>query len=220
MKKISLGFIAFGLFTFFSCRTTITDFSGNTYKTVKIGKQKWMGENLRTATYSDGTPIMNITKDEEWESLTKGAWSYYKNDNQNDSSYGRLYNWYAVTTEKLCPIGWHVPSDTEWDVLINYLGSHGHSGKEGTPLKSISGWIDYEDLNGNGKDDYGWLGLPSGGRSFNGDFYGIVSGGLWWSSSDGDTDIAWNRSLFSFDSLVSRYSLDKNNGFSVRCLKN
>ena len=94
--------------------STITDLDKNTYKTVKIGTQEWMVGNLRTTRYSDGTPIPNIRDSAQWSNLITGGWSHYDNDIQYESTYGKLYNWYAVNTNKLCPNGWHVPTDAEW----------------------------------------------------------------------------------------------------------
>ena len=120
-----------------------------------------MTENLRTSKYNDGTPIPNVTSNSDWSSLSTGAWCHYDNDNQHEATYGKLYNWYAVETGKLCPTGWHVPTDAEWTILTDYLTANGHSGTEGTALKATSGW----NSGGNGTDDYGWLGLPGGTRS-------------------------------------------------------
>ena len=106
--------------------SNITDAEGNSYKTVYIGTQQWMGENLKTSKYSDGTTIPNIT-DNTWQNNTTGAWAYYNNDAANNAKYGKLYNWYAVSpttngNKNICPTGWHVPTDAEWTVLTDYLG--------------------------------------------------------------------------------------------------
>ena len=161
--------------------TSITDADGNVYTSVTIGTQEWMAENLRTTKYSDGTSITNVTVNTEWYNLSTGAWSFYNNDNQYDTIYGKLYNWHAVNTSKLCPRGWHVPTDAEWTVLTDYLAVDGHSGSEATALKATSGWG-----SGNGTDDYGWSGLPGGFRSSKGFSY-IVGDGRWWSSSENNT---------------------------------
>ena len=114
----------------------ITDVDGNVYTSVKIGNQEWMTENLRTTKYSDGTAIPNVTGDTEWGNLITGAWSHYDNDNQNDSTYGKLYNWHAASDlRNVCPTSWYVPIDAEWTVLTDYLAADGQSGKEGTALK-------------------------------------------------------------------------------------
>ncbi len=94
---------------------TMTDQDGNVYKTVTIGTQTWMAENLRTTTYNNGTTIPNITNVNEWASLITGAYCNYNNTTSTDTitTYGRLYNWYAVNTGKLAPDGWHVPTNEE-----------------------------------------------------------------------------------------------------------
>ena len=233
MKKILIGFIAIGLLTFVGCEkeddTEITDDSsiqygegatdidGNTYQSVIIGTQEWMVENLRTTNYSDGTPIPNVTVNTEWGNLSTGAWCHYDNDNQHEATYGKLYNWYAVETGKLCPTGWHVPTDAEWIVLTDYLTANGHSGAEGRALKSTSGWYS----GGNGTDNYGFLGLPGGYRYGDGDFDYIGYDGNWWSSSQSQlyTNYAWNRYLdYYVDNVYSSY-YNKKLGYSVRCLR-
>ena len=105
----------------------IKDIEGNLYKTVTIGTQQWMAENLKVSKYIDGTTIPNITDNTQWENNTTGAWSYYNNDAANNTKYGKLYNWYAVSkttndNKNVCPTGWYVPTDAEWTVLTDYLG--------------------------------------------------------------------------------------------------
>jgi uncharacterized protein (TIGR02145 family) len=171
-----------------------------------------MVENLRTTKYSDGTIIPNVTDDTEWSNLSTGAWCHYDNDSsQYEPMYGKLYNWYAVSDSRnVCPTGWHVPTDAEWDLLTDYLAANGHSGTEGTALKSTSGW----NSGGNGTDDYGWLGLPGGFRNNAGGFDRIGSYGFWWGANFG-----WTRNLDSFNDSVSRFGSAKTYGFSVRCLR-
>ena len=194
--------------------STTTDADGNVYTSSTIGTQEWMSENLRTTKYSDGTAIPNLTDDTEWANDTTGAWSHYDNDNQYDTIYGKLYNWYAIETGKLCPTGWHVPTDAEWTVLEEYLTANGHSGTEATALKSTSGW----NSGGNGTDDYGWNGLPGGSRS---NYYGFeyIGRGSWWSSSQYNAYNAWYRNLYNNDGDVAKYYVTKKYGFSVRCLR-
>ena len=219
MKKVLIGFIAIGLLTFAGCGTSsiegggVTDSEGNAYKTVIIGSQEWMAENLRTAQYADGTSITNVTGQLSWKELDWPAWCHYENDNQYESTYGKLYNWYAVETGKLCPTGWHVPSEEEWTVLTNYLAANGHHGKIEQALKSTSGWT-Y-----NGTDDYGWHGLPSGGRTGIGSFES--NSGMWWSSSEVKkmNTQAHIRTLHFSDPEVSTRASRKWFGESVRCLK-
>ena len=204
--------------TFYRPNTTpsITDADGNVYTSVTIGTQEWMSENLKTTKYSDGSAIPNVTSNSQWGNLSTEAWSHYDNDSsQYEATYGKLYNWYAVNTNKLCPTGWHVPTDAEWTVLTNYVASDGYSNAEGNPLKATSGWIS----GGNGTDDYGWLGLPGGSRFGFGKFSSIGSYGYWWSSSQAIAGYAWARSLDGLDDNVYRNYYGKEIGFSVRCLR-
>ena len=191
-----------------------TDIDGNAYQSVIIGTQEWMVENLRTTKYSDGTSIPNVTGDYEGAMDTTGAWSHYDNDStQYEAMYGKLYNWYAVETGKLCPTGWHVPTDAEWTVLTDYLAANGHYGTEGTALKATSGWS-----SNSGTVDYGWLGLP-GGFVFDGDFGNVGLSGYWWSSSIYNTVYAWGRDLGNKNGAVNRDGYNKLLGLSVRCLR-
>jgi uncharacterized protein (TIGR02145 family) len=206
---------AYGKEVSFITANLLKDVDGNVYTSVTIGTQEWMSENLRTTKYSDGTAIPNVTGNTQWKALLTGAWSHYDNDNQYDTIYGKLYNWYAVETGKLCPTGWHVPTDAEWTVLTKHLAADGHSGDfKATVLKSTSGWNE----DGNGTDNYGWLGLPGGYRYSNG-FDDIGFNGYWWSSSQDDTYSAWHRSSGGSSGSVYRYDSYKYYGISVRCLR-
>ena len=207
------------------------DADGYTYKTVIIGEQEWFAENLKTSKYNDGTPIPNVTGDTEWEELETGAWCHYDNNSDYESTYGKLYNFHAIETGKLCPTGWHVPTDAEWTVLTDYLAANGHSGAEGTALKATLGWDDFLVGSPNGTDDYGWNGLPGGVRLKNGDFGLVGLNGLWWSSSQRDSSFwfdssdsgyfvgVWTRYLLSDSDLLDRQFNFKELGHSVRCLR-
>lgn len=233
MKKILLGIIVVGLFTLVGCKkdegnsssgiqngSGVTDIDGNIYTSVIIGDQEWMVENLRTTKYSDGTLISNDTVIDTLSYLPSGACFNYEHDSKYESTYGKLYDWYAVETGKLAPKGWHVPTDAEWKVLTDYLAANGHTGTEGTALKSKSGWNDnWNGTSGNGTDDYGWNGLPGGYLDYEGNFSGIGQDGLWWSSSQYYTSSAWYRYLGNYDANVNRSSFNKNYGCSVRCLR-
>jgi len=191
----------------------VTDINGNTYKTVIIGNQEWMAENLTTNKYNDGSIIPNISNSDTWKALTTGAWCYYNNNSQYEATYGKLYNWYAVNTNKLCPTGWHVPTDKEWTVLTDYLSNKGH--KEGIALKASSTWAE----NRNGTDNFGWRGLPGGLRYDSGPFSYVVDFGYWWSSSEVNASFAWYRELGSYDGVDRDDDGVKRVGFSVRCLR-
>jgi len=193
---------------------TVTDIDGNTYKTIKIGTQTWMVENLRTTKYNDGTAIPNVTDNDQWANLTTGAYCWYDNNTENKNKYGALYNWYAVDTKKLAPEGWHVPTDAEWTTLINYLGGESTAGGK---MKATTGW---NSPNTGASNSSGFSAFPSGYRyASNGTFYYAGSGGDWWSrAADGSSD-AWYRYLDYDSAEAGRYNGNRRNGFAVRCLK-
>ena len=192
----------------------VTDINGNTYETVIIGKQEWMAENLKVNKYNNGTSIPNITDANHWENFTKGAWCNYNNNSQNEIKYGKLYNWHAVNTHKLCPKGWHVPTDIDWNILTDYLAAIGYEGKQGNALKAKSDWFKY----GIESDIFGFKGLP-GGRYYNGYYYAAEGSGFWWSSSKYNRDRAWIRFMYYYHDGVHRSDYDMSNGLSVRCLR-
>jgi uncharacterized protein (TIGR02145 family) len=198
-------------------------FNGYTYKTVKTGTQWWFAENLQTTQYSDGTAIPNVTDNNSWLNLTTGAYCWYNNDIANKAVYGALYNWYAVNTGKLCPSGWHVPTDAEWKTLEMSLGmtqaqsdQTGWRGtNQGTQMKSTNGWYN----NGNGSNSSGFSGLPGGYRIYNGTFGSVGSFGYWWSSTELSSPLAWYRYLYYYYPDVARTTNNKQYGFSVRCIR-
>ena len=197
-----------------SCYSGV-EMDGYRYKGVSIGDQCWFAENLRTTVYADGSAIPEVTDNSAWSGLVTSARCDYQNDAANVTTYGRLYNWYAVNNGSgLCPSGWHVPTDGEWTNLKNYISSQGFSGTEGTALKSTAGWSG----GGNGTDDFEFSALPGGFREFNGDFSDAGFLGNWWSSSPNGGD-AWYWDLSSYDPDVVRYYYDPRVGFSVRCLR-
>jgi len=193
----------------FSCITSA--------QTITIGKQVWMTHNLNVRTFRNGDTIPQAKTDEEWEKAGNNkqpAWCYNENIATNGIKYGKLYNWYAVNDPRgLAPVGYHIPTDTEWTILINYLGGEDEAGKK---MKSNSGWID----NGNGTNESGYSGL-SGGYRRDGSFTGIGRFGAWWSSTETeeDTDYAMFRIVFYDDDGIYSNGLLKICGFSVRCLK-
>ena len=200
--------------------SNITDVEGNSYKTVYIGTQQWMGENLKTIKYSDGTTIPNITDNTQWSSNTKGAWAYYNNDVANNAKYGKLYNWYAVSpttngNKNVCPIGWHVPTDAEWTVLTDYLGGVSVAGGK---LKEV-GTTNWNSPNTDATNTSLFSVLPGGNRNLDGSFNVIGSFGYWRSSTELNTYNAWARGLGVNIGNASRASNDKRNGLSVRCLR-
>ena len=192
-------------------------FDGYTYTSIVLGNgQEWMAENLRTTTYANGEPIPNETGFNQWVSLTTGAWEHFNNDSQYENPYGKLYNWYTVDDPRnVCPTGWHVPSDAEWMILSDYLGGEPVAGGK---MKS-TGTQYWTSPNQDATNESGFTGYPGGGHGNNGPIDLIGNYGHWWSSTEEGTSNVWCRGLGSNGSYVSRISLGKQSGFSVRCLR-
>lgn len=199
---------------------TLTDIDGNNYKTVHIGQQTWMAENLRAMHYSDGSEIPYVYELFHWSGQTAGAWCYYENDTLNRSIYGALYNWYAVAdTRNICPDGWHVPSDLEWAILEEYLGGSNYAGMK---LKEI-GQSHWTSPNVGATNESGFTALPGGSRywSFQNDFWNLKYYAVFWTSSLVSTDpqSAYYRYISTDAVDVGRNTWWKITGFSVRCIK-
>jgi uncharacterized protein (TIGR02145 family) len=196
---------------------TVTDQDGNVYRTVSIGTQVWMVENLNTTKYRNGEPIANITDDTVWFDLTSGAFCNYNNDTANSTTYGRLYNWYAVNDSRnIAPVGWHVPSEEDWTTLTTYLV--GGESEAGGKLKEagIAHWLS---PNTDATNKTGFTALPGGYRNFTGTFLGIGYGDYYWSSVEDDDSDALCRALYCNSSQVDKASFYKTVGISVRCIK-
>jgi len=212
LKLIVLTLFCFGL-TGLQAQT-VKDIDGNVYKTVTIGTKVWMAENLKTTKYNDGTAIPLVADDKAWEALTTPAYCWYNNDaTANKKTYGALYNWYTVNTKKLCPTGWHVPTDAEWTTLTTYLGGESVAGGK---LKE-TGITHWTTPNTGATNETGFTALPGGSR--NGAYYFIGYYGSWWSATEYDAIIAWYRYLYYYKSTVTRDNYAKQVGFSVRCLR-
>ena len=183
-----------------------------------------MKKNLAVSKYRNGDPITTGLSDAIWGSSTSGAYAIYNNDAANNTTYGKLYNWYAVNDSRgLCPAGWHVPSDEEWTIMINYLDPTQNPSVFGTQssvaggkMKSTTGW---NSLNTGATNESGFTGLPGGYRYNNGTYTYIGSDGYWWSSTELGSYDAWNRDLTHYEPGVDRYNDSKRDGFSVRCLR-
>ena len=189
---------------------------GQQYKTVKIGNQVWMAENLRTTNLNDGRTIPLVTDNDKWIGLHTPAYCWYNNDETNYKSiYGALYNWYTVNTGKLCPAGWHAPTDAEWTTLETYLGGVIVAGDK---LKE-TGTAHWSGHNTRVTNESGFTALPGGYRNHSGAFYGIGNTGNWWSATEGGTTNAWIWSINYFNSDLNRYNFFKKCGYSVRCIK-
>ena len=221
---------------------TVTDIDGNVYETIKIGNQWWMAENLKVTHYRNGSPIRSVTPDGQpgvapnlalannpngdlipnvsdnaaWSVLTTGAYCDYDNNSANGDIYGHLYNYYAlVDSREIAPIGWHVPTDGEWQTLIDFLGGEAVAGG-GLKEVGTAHWIS---PNTGATDQVGFTALPAGYRLIQGEFRRLGENTLFWSSTEDDSQFAWYRSLFNSTTQVNHLCDSKKIGMSVRCLR-
>jgi uncharacterized protein (TIGR02145 family) len=196
---------------------SVIDVDGNTYKTIEIGTQTWMAENLRTTKYNDGSDIFNVTDNKVWTQLTTQAYCWYNNDETNKSVYGALYN--AMTLSKLCPVGWHVPSYDEWKTLTSFLDGLSFAGsklkEEGTAHWFYSG-----------ADNYSGFSAVGGGsrNSATGTFDMLAWDGCWWSTFAQYVPhfgryFVYTQEIYSSSDNVSAASRDSKSGLSIRCIK-
>jgi uncharacterized protein (TIGR02145 family) len=194
-----------------------TDFDGNVYKVVAIGNQIWMAENLKATHYRNGDLIPNITDNTEWGNLTTGAWSFYANSDANGNLYGRQYNFYAVVDPRgLAPEGWHVASNAEWTALNTFLGGDDVAAPK---LKATSGWPFSTFTTPN--NESGFSALPGGARDTNGIPYWIDFAAFWWTSTDIPNSADANMiTVYKNESYIDFSSDRKDEGYSVRCIKN
>jgi uncharacterized protein (TIGR02145 family) len=199
----------------------VTDKDGKTYKTVEIGTQTWMAENLNVSRFRNGDLIPEAKTNEEWKKANdekKPAWCYYNNDPANGLNYGKLYNGYAITDlRNLAPDGWQVPDETGWNVLIKNSGGTTYAGQA---LKSVEIWKGGEDFKySKGTNSSGFSGLPGGLRSVYGDFKSLNYSVNWWCSVDKLNEGLLHVSISFADSFTSLHRALLETGYSVRCVK-
>lgn len=220
----------------------LTDIEGNIYKTITLGNQEWMAENLNVKKYNDNTNIPNIVDDVEWQNLTTGSFCYFNNDTCMASIFGALYNWYAVNTDKLCPTGWHIPTENEWTTLELFLQKNGYNFDESIDLdnnretnnkiaKSLASseiWINVPieetnigspNFNKINNNSTGFSAVPGGGRYFYGESRGYFNTGLWWTATDFDNLNAYYRIIYAGENYMNSLGSNKTAGYSIRCLK-
>ena len=180
-----------------------------------IGNQIWMSKNLNTATFKNGDSIPEAKSKEDWvkaASLKQPAWCYYDNNEKNSSTHGKLYNWYAINDARgIAPVGWRIPTDQDWNELIDYLGGVQLALIK---LKTSKEWK----RDGNGNNSSGFSAFPSGYRSEDGSFKTIGWYTAFWCAEENNPQDAWVRSLF-YTGSVEKHGLPKASGFSVRCVK-
>jgi uncharacterized protein (TIGR02145 family) len=194
----------------------VTDIEGNSYKTIVVGTQTWFAENLKTTTNNDGSLIPNVTDNNLWTGLTTPAYCWYENNIDNKDLTGAKYNWYAVNTGKLCPTGWHVPSDAEWTVLTDYLGG---TDVAGAKIKE-TGRTHWISPNEGATNSSGFTSLPGGQRQEDGIFTGLGLYDVWWSTTEYNIYKPWYRSnSYNNTQVFAGSGSLKTRGFSVRCIK-
>jgi uncharacterized protein (TIGR02145 family) len=240
MKKILL-LLLLALFISSACKNddepvldtsssgTVTDIDGNTYPTVIIGTQEWMAESLRVTHYPNGDAIPHITDNTTWGNLvnnnTDDAYSFYNNDSTTD--YGALYTYAAAIADDwtrdnnanqgVCPNGWHLPTDSEWTTLTNYLGGTSVAGDK---MKE-TGTTHWNSPNEGATNSSGFTALPSGYRStYPGAFVDFVYFGYWWSGTESSSSSnAYGRGLSYYSANALRNNVNKSVGFCVRCIR-
>jgi uncharacterized protein (TIGR02145 family) len=200
---------------------SVNDIDGNTYKTIQVGSQIWMAENLRVTKFRNNTALQNISDSLGWANVYDNnsripTWAYYQNDPSYNAVYGKLYNWFAaVNTNGICPEGWHVPTDGEWTTLTNFLG--------GEPIaagKMKSAGTQYWKIpNVEATNSSGFSALAGGLRYYYSSFDFLFDFGTWWSSTADNDTRSWARYLSYEYGSVFRTSSIKENGFSIRCIK-
>jgi uncharacterized protein (TIGR02145 family) len=211
----------------------ITDIDGNVYQSVIICSQTWTKSNLNVSKYTDGTPIPQVSDPTQWANLTTGAWCYYNNDSSFGDFYGKLYNWYAIAgiydstsainpslRKKLAPVGYHIPTDSEWNALSNCLGGEDIAGGKMKTTGSIevgSGF--WKSPNIGATNESAFTALPSGYRFGDGTFTNIHYNANWWSITDNDLNVPYIQVIGYNYTYIGRTFVVETGGFSVRCLK-
>jgi uncharacterized protein (TIGR02145 family) len=191
------------------------DIDGNRYKTVVLGRQEWFAQDLKVTHYSNGDDIATIDSLKHWENLVSSAYYKFHNDKE-DEELGYLYNWYVVNDSRnVCPRGWHVPSDAEWTMLINFFGG---STRAGDLIKKRS--YNFTFLNYKKVIKSNFNAVISGYIGFDGEFCDLNIKSSWWTNTENVSNTAWNRSVSKEDKGVYRDDEIKQAGLSIRCLKN
>lgn len=193
---------------------TVVDIDGNVYNTIKIGNKIWMKENLRTTKYLNGDTIAIVSGNKSWGNVDFGAYCYYNNDTVMISKYGFLYNYYAVYNWRgICPWGWHMPSEYEWQELIMALEGETRAGGR---LKSKDGW---KQPNVGADNSSRFSALPGGYRNPYGIFDNAGYNAAFWSATERDRQTAWFYILNHADTRINIVGGNKNYGMSCRCVK-
>ncbi len=196
--------------------TECVDADGNIYPTVKIGEQLWMGRNLRTTRFSNGEPIPSIIEDAVWKSTLSPALCIYNNEMDNEG-FGLLYNGFVATDSRnVCPLGWKVPTDDDWNILLQTISAEENVGKEALLLVDSKLWENHE----YDTETLAFDAVPSGLRyAHNGAFGHINVHGRWWTSTVSDDGFIWNRYINADKEFLGRGKYNPRYGYSIRCIK-
>lgn len=198
--------------------STVTDIDGNTYDLITICNQTWTKTNLNVSKYRNGDIIPQVSDYTQWQSLTTGAWCYYANLSSNGITYGKLYNWYAVNDSRgIAPVGFHIPTETEWDTMLLCLGDTGVAGGK---MKE-TGTTHWSSPNTGATNSSGFTGIPGGKLNPSNGFYTIGNNATWWSTTSSSTSPSYAFTCglqFDFEFAIRNIN-PKNYGYSVRCIK-
>jgi len=200
----------------FNLLETVTDIEGNRYRIIKIYNQTWFAENLKTTTFNDGTPINDGTDADVWSQTDSAAYCWYSNNpNKYKDVYGALYNWHAVKSEKLCPQGWKVPDEENWQWLVDSLKGENEAGGK----MKHQGTMYWTADNTGATNSSGFRALPGGYRNIISEYKNLRDYGFWWSASGQGDSSAWYHCLYYYSVKIYRNHTKRNMGFSVRCVK-
>lgn len=232
MRLFSSGvFLSFALLVLFalpSCSSSPSgpeaavpaiDIDGNEYRTVRIGDQIWMAENLRVGHYRNGDPIEEVTGLDEWVALESGARCMYDNDPAKGEEFGYLYNWYAVEDPRgLAPEGWRIPTEEDWRALETYLGMNPDAAAD-VEFRGGEQLVG-DKLKAGGSNETGFSALHGGYRDNDGPFCFFGKYGAFWTATPNDeANRVWFRGMTTNEPGVYRFSFNRKCGFSVRCVR-
>ena len=209
---------------------SVIDQEGNIYKTIVIGTQEWMAENLNTSVYRNGAPIVTGLTASQWAATSSGAWAYYNGDSTRKCPYGKLYNFYACSdSRQLCPTGWHVPTESDWSTLINFYDPGAQGGINwtnfaGGPLKSTgttqAGTGLWNGPNTGATNVSGFSALPGGFITAIGASNNTLLNGYFWTSNEVNSTTGYGRTFYHDPgSVIQTANFGKRSGMSIRCIR-
>jgi len=195
----------------------VTDIDGNEYKTVAIGSQIWMAENLKVVSFNDGSgTVKYVNSSDDLTAITTAAGTFYEDNGANGLTYGILYNWYAIASGKLCPTGWHVPNDSEWKTLIDFLGGEDVAGGK---MKE-TGTTHWNAPNQDATNSSGFTARPAGYLFDNGNYNSLGNVTHWWTSTESGANEAFDRYVYFQNGKAVKGTYSKQVYYSCRCVKN